>query len=87
MTQTAAMREFRLVLPQADPSNLSHVYRDEEALNLELEFEFEFEFEFEDKSILEMIFRVSFRSTINLLEDKDGNYHLRKRIEPKRRGE
>jgi hypothetical protein len=37
--------------------------------------------------MLEMIFRVGFRSTINLLENRGGDYHIRKRIKPKRSGE
>jgi hypothetical protein len=37
--------------------------------------------------MLEMIFRVGFRSTINLLENHGGDYHIRKRIKPKRSGE
>jgi hypothetical protein len=31
-----------------------------------------------------MIFRVGFRSTINLLENRGGDYHIRERIKPKR---
>ena len=31
----------------------------------------------DDFSMLEMIFRVGFRSTINLLENHDGDYHIR----------
>ncbi len=34
--------------------------------------------------MLEMIFRVGFRSTIKLLENKDGDYHIRKSIKPRR---
>jgi hypothetical protein len=64
---------------QGKPIKSIHIYQDEEALNIDLEFE--------DKSMLEMIFRVGFRSTINLLENKDRNYHLRKKIKPKHRGE
>jgi hypothetical protein len=64
---------------QGKPVKSIHIYQDEEALNIDLEFE--------DHSMLGMIFRVGFRSTINLLENKDGNYHLRKRIKPKHRGE
>jgi hypothetical protein len=74
-----AMRKFRLVKPKESPSNPSISIRMTKRLNIDLEFE--------DKSMLEMIFRVGFRSTINLLENKDGNYHLRKRIKPKHRGE
>jgi hypothetical protein len=50
-----------------------------EALNVDLEFE--------DKSMLEMIFRVGFRSTINLLENHGGDYHIRKKIKQKRSAE
>jgi hypothetical protein len=76
---TMAARWFRLVPRKGKPVKSIHLYQDEEALNIDLEFE--------DKSMLEMIFRVGFRSTINLLENKDGNYHLRKKIKPKHRGE
>jgi hypothetical protein len=51
-----------------------HVYQDEDALNFDLEFE--------DKSLLEMIFRVGFRASVKLLDNTDGDYHLRKRIKP-----
>ena len=64
---------------QGKPIKSIHIYQDEEAVNIDLEFE--------DKSLLEMIFRVGFRSTITLLENKDGDYHIRKRIKPKHRGE
>jgi hypothetical protein len=37
--------------------------------------------------MLEMIFRVGFRSTINLLENHGGDYRIRKRIKPKRSAE
>jgi hypothetical protein len=71
--------ELPLGQAQGKPVKSIHIYQNEEALNVDLEFE--------DKSMLEMIFRVGFRSTINLLENKDGNYHLRTRIKPKQRGE
>ena len=61
---------------QGKPVKSIHFYQDEEALNIDLEFE--------DKSMLEMIFRVGFRSTIKLLENKDGDYHIRKSIKPRR---
>jgi hypothetical protein len=61
---------------EGKPVKSIHIYQDDEALNVDLEFE--------DKSMLEMIFRVGFRSTINLLENHDGDYHIRKRIKPKR---
>ena len=64
---------------QGKPVKSIHVYQDDEALNVDLEFE--------DKSVLEMIFRVGFRSTINLLENHGGDYYIRKRIKPKRRSE
>lgn len=64
---------------QGKPVKSIHVYQDDEALNVDLEFE--------DKSMLEMIFRVGFRSTINMLENRGGDYHIRKRIKPKRSGE
>jgi hypothetical protein len=71
------------VIPLGDaegkPVKSIHIYQDDEALNVDLEFE--------DKSMLEMIFRVGFRSTINLLENHDGDYHIRKRIKPKRSAE
>jgi len=64
---------------QGKPIKSNQIYQDDEALNVDLEFE--------DKSMLEMIFRVGFRSTINLLDNKDGDYHLCKRIKPQHRGE
>ena len=61
---------------QGKPVKSVHFYQDEETLNIDLEFE--------DNSMLEMIFRVGFRSTTKLLENKDGDYHIRERIKPKR---
>ena len=52
------------------------VYQLEEALNVDLEFE--------DQSMLEMIFRVGFQTSVKLLDYKDGNYSVRKKIKPKR---
>ena len=68
--------ELPLGQAEGKPIKSIHIYQDEEALNIDLEFE--------DLSMLEMIFRVGFRSTINLLENSNGDYHLRKRIKPKR---
>ena len=68
------------VIPLGDaegkPVKSINIYQDDEALNVDLEFD--------DDSMLEMIFRVGFRSTINLLENRGGDYHIRKRIKPKR---
>ena len=64
---------------EGKPIKSIHIYQDDEALNVDLEFE--------DKSMLEMIFRVGFRSTINLLENHGGDYRIRKRIKPKRSAE
>jgi hypothetical protein len=61
---------------QGKPVKSAHIYQDDEALNIDLEFE--------DDSMLEMIFRVGFRSTIKLLENKGGDYHIRERIKPRR---
>jgi hypothetical protein len=58
------------------PVKSVHFYQDGEALNIDIEFE--------DKSVLEMIFRIGFRSTAKLLENKDGDYHIRERIKPRR---
>jgi len=33
--------------------------------------------------MLEMIFRVGFNASVKLLENKDGDYHVRKKIKPK----
>jgi hypothetical protein len=68
--------ELPLGQAEGKPIKSIHIYQDEEALNIDLEFE--------DLLMLEMIFRVGFRSTINLLENRNGVYHLRKRIKPKR---
>jgi hypothetical protein len=64
---------------EGKPVKSIHICQDDEALNVDLEFD--------DDSMLEMIFRVGFRSTINLLENHDGDYHIRKRIKPKRSAE
>jgi hypothetical protein len=68
--------ELPLGQAQGKPVKSIHIYQDDEALNIDLEFD--------DESMLEMIFRVGFRSTINLLENHGGDYHIRKRIKPKR---
>jgi len=54
-----------------------HFYQNEEMLNIDLEFN--------DQSLLEMVFRVGFQSSIKLLDRKDGEYRLRRRIKPKLR--
>jgi hypothetical protein len=61
---------------EGKPVKSIHIYQDDEALNVDLEFD--------DDWMLEMIFRVGFRSTINLLENRGGDYHIRKRIKPRR---
>ncbi|MBB6143701.1 hypothetical protein HNQ77_001650 [Silvibacterium bohemicum] len=57
------------------PIKSIHVYQLEESLNVDLEFE--------DLSMLEMIFRVGFRASVKLLENKSGDYIVRQRIKPK----
>lgn len=68
------------VIPLGDaegkPIKSIHVYQDEEALSIDLEFG--------DKSLLEMIFRTSFRATIRLSDNRRGNYILRRVIKPSR---
>jgi hypothetical protein len=59
---------------EGKPIKSVRVYQLEEALNVDLEFE--------DKSMLEMIFRVGFRASVNLLENKGGDYRLRRKIKP-----
>lgn len=64
---------------EGKPIKSVHVCQLEEALNVDLEFE--------DKSMLEMIFRVGLQASVNLLENKDGDFHVRRRIKPKFRTE
>ena len=52
------------------------VYQDCEALNVDLEFE--------DNSMLEMSFHTGFAASVKLLDYKDGNYLLRRRIRPRK---
>lgn len=59
------------------PIKSIHVYQSEEALNIDLEFE--------DLSMLEMIFRVGFQASVKLLENKDGDYHVRQKIKLRQR--
>jgi hypothetical protein len=66
----------RLVKPKENQSKSIHSYRDEVAFNIDLEFE--------DKSMLDMIFCVGFRSIIKLLENKYGDYQIRKRFKSAR---
>jgi hypothetical protein len=54
-----------------------HVYQYEEALNLDLQFA--------DGLSLELIFRVGFQASANLLEYKQGNSRILKRLKPIRR--
>jgi hypothetical protein len=67
--------EIPLGRSQGKPIKSIHVYQLEEALNVDLEFE--------DKSMLEMIFRIGVRASVKLLENRDGDYHVRQRIKPK----
>ena len=52
------------------------VHQDSEALNVDLEFE--------DNSMLEMSFHTSFAASVKLLDFKDGDYFLRRRIKPRK---
>ncbi len=52
------------------------VHQDCEALNVDLEFE--------DDSMLEMSFQTGFAASVKLLDYKDGNYLLRRRIRPRK---
>ncbi len=52
------------------------VHQDCEALNVDLEFE--------DDSMLEMSFQTGFAASVKLLDYKDGNYLLRRRLRPKK---
>jgi hypothetical protein len=54
-----------------------HFYQAEESLNIDLEFE--------DKSSLEMIFRVGFSASLKLLDNKDGEYRVRRTIKPRQK--
>jgi len=67
--------EILLDRHERKPAKSVHVYHTEEALNVDLEFE--------DESILEMIFRVGLSASVKLLENRNGDYVIRRRIEPK----
>ena len=69
--------EIPLGRSEGKPIKSIHVYQLEEALNIDLEFE--------DKSTLEMIFRIGVRSSVKLLENREGDYHVRQRIKPQLR--
>jgi hypothetical protein len=66
--------EIPLGLTERKPVKSVHVYQAEEALNVDLEFE--------DESMLEMIFRVGFSASVKLLENRGGDYHVRRKIKP-----
>ena len=67
--------EIPLIGADRKPVKSIHLYQDEDALNINLEFE--------DQSMIEMIFRVGFHASVKLLDNKDGDYHVRKTINPK----
>jgi hypothetical protein len=67
--------EIPLGRSQGKPIKSIHIYQLEEAFNVDLEFE--------DNTMLETIFRVGFHASVKLLENKDGNYHVRQKIKPK----
>ncbi|MBB6144324.1 hypothetical protein HNQ77_002276 [Silvibacterium bohemicum] len=69
--------EIPLGRSKGKPIKSIHVYQLEEALNIDLEFE--------DKSMIEMIFRIGVSASVKLLENKDGDYHVRQNIKPKLR--
>ena len=58
------------------PLKAVQVHQDGKALNVDLEFE--------DDSMLEMSFDVSFAASAKLLDYKDDDYHLRRRIRPRK---
>ncbi len=68
--------EVTLGPTERKPLKSVQVYQMEESLNVDLEFE--------DDSMLEMIFRVGFRASVKLLDYKDGNYRVRRRIKARR---
>ena len=68
--------EVALSVAERKPLKSIQVHQSGETLNVDLEFE--------DDSMMEMVFRVSFQGSIQMLGYKDGNYHLRKRIKLKR---
>jgi hypothetical protein len=67
--------EIPLGPTERKPVKSVHVYQTDEALNVDLEFE--------DESMLEMIFRVGFSASVKLLENRGGDYHIRRKIKPK----
>ena len=69
--------EIPLGRSEGKPIKSIRVYQLEEALNIDLEFE--------DKSMLEMIFRFGVRTSVKLLENRDGNYHVSHKIKPRLR--
>jgi hypothetical protein len=58
--------------PAGKPIQAVYVHKVAESLNIDLEFE--------DKSLLEMILRVGFNTFVTVLENKDGDYHVRRKI-------
>jgi hypothetical protein len=68
--------EIPLGRTEGKPIKSVQVYQYDDALNIDLEFE--------DESVLEMIFRLRFRASVKLLEKKDGDYHVRRKIKLRR---
>jgi hypothetical protein len=69
--------EIPLSPAERKPIKTLHVYQLEEALNIDLEFD--------DNSMLEMVFRIGVRASVKLLDNKDGDYHVRRTIKPRLR--
>ena len=68
--------EVPLIGSAGKPLKSVQVHQDGEELNIDLEFV--------DDAMLEMSFRTGFAASVNLLDYRDGNYHLRKRVKPKK---
>ena len=67
--------EIQLGQTERKPVKSVHLYQSEETLNVDLEFE--------DESMLEMVFRVGFSASVKLLDCRDGDYLVRRKIKPK----
>lgn len=68
--------EIPLGETEGKPIKSVRVYQSEEALNVDLEFG--------DSTMLEMIFRVGFSASVKLIENKGGDYRVRRKIKPRR---
>ncbi len=76
-SQKTVPPSFRSIAHKESLSNPFRSIRTEEALNLDLQFD--------DGIALELIFRVGFQASVTLLEYRNGDARVLKRIKPRRR--